>query len=209
MILTSMARETPHSAQIPGIARIMCRERVPCFLNHLRKTDRCRGLVSGFRPIPLTAGGPGQARRFALCNSQSPPRGGTPTGESPRFCPLFREPCFDARSKAFGARARLRRVSPCPTARLQREEYRLRLKRLPPIRRGERFPSFKSSTAETFGALPLTPLARWSNGNSRFRFGEKNCASLTFSLRNGIQRFQERRVDNRGNGSPETVKTIT
>ena len=45
--------------------------------------------------------------------------------------------------KVFGARARLRRVSSCPTARLQRQEYRLRLKRLPPIRPGGWFPPFK------------------------------------------------------------------
>ena len=45
--------------------------------------------------------------------------------------------------KVFGARARRRRVSSCPTARLQRQEYRLRLKRLPPIRPGGWFPPFK------------------------------------------------------------------
>ena len=45
--------------------------------------------------------------------------------------------------KVFGARARLRRVSSCPTARLQRQEYRLRLKRLPPIRPSGWFPPFK------------------------------------------------------------------
>jgi single-strand DNA-binding protein len=35
------------------------------------------------------------------------------------------------------------------------------------------------------------------NGNSRFRFGKKNYASLTFSLQNGIQRFRERRGEQR------------
>src|SRR5271166_6937911 len=45
--------------------------------------------------------------------------------------------------KVFGPRARRRRVSSCPTARLQRQEYRLRLKRLPPIRPGGWFPPFK------------------------------------------------------------------
>ena len=50
MILNAMARRTRYSAQIPGIARIMCRERVLCFLNHLRETDRrSRGLVWGLR----------------------------------------------------------------------------------------------------------------------------------------------------------------
>jgi hypothetical protein len=66
---------------------------------------------------------------------------------------LARVPCKNIQSlmlapKVFGARARLRRVSSCPTAWLQRQEYRLRLKRLPPIRPGGWFPPFKSSTPE-------------------------------------------------------------
>jgi hypothetical protein len=65
---------------------------------------------------------------------------------------LARVPCENIQSlmlapKVFGARACLRRVSSCSTARLHRQEYRLRLKRLPPIRPGGWFP-FKSSTPE-------------------------------------------------------------
>ena len=90
--------------------------------------------------------------------------------------------------KVFGARARRRRVSSCPTARLQRQEYRLRLKRLAPIRPGGWFPPFKSSTPEGLrGSCAYAFLSPWSNGNSRFRFGNKNCALLIFSLQNGIQ----------------------
>ena len=40
-----MASEIPYSAQIAGIARIMCRERFLCFLYHLRKTSGFRGLL--------------------------------------------------------------------------------------------------------------------------------------------------------------------
>jgi hypothetical protein len=61
--------------------------------------------------------------------------------------PTLQDPCFDARSKGFEVEPRPRRVSSFTTAQLQREEYRLRLKRLPPIRQGGRFPpTFKSST---------------------------------------------------------------
>jgi hypothetical protein len=119
MILDAMARRTRYSAQIPGIARIMCRERVLCFLNHLRETDRrSRGLVWGLR------------------------------------CAHFSEThVLMLASKAFELEPRPHRVSSCTTAPLQREEYRLRLKRLPPICQGERFPPFKSSTARSWPAL--------------------------------------------------------
>jgi hypothetical protein len=90
--------------------------------------------------------------------------------------------------KGFGARARRERASSRPTARLQRQEYRLRLKRLPPIRWCGWFPPFKSSTPDGFrGSCAYAYCAPWSNGNLRFRFGNKNCLSLTFSLQNGIQ----------------------
>ena len=119
MILNAMARRTRYSAQIPGVARIMCRERVLCFLNHLRETDRrSRGLVWGLR------------------------------------CAHFSEThVLMLASKAFELEPRPHRVSSCTTAPLQREEYRLRLKRLPPICQGERFPPFNSSTARSWPAL--------------------------------------------------------
>jgi hypothetical protein len=101
--------------------------------------------------------------------------------------------------KVFGARARRRRVSSCPTARLQRQEYRLRLKRLPPIRPGGWFPPFKSSTPEGLrGSCAYAFLSPWSNGNSRFRFGNKNCALLILSLQNGIQQIPGREGENEG-----------
>ena len=118
-ILNAMARRTRYSAQIPLIARIKCRERVLCFLNHLRETDRrSRGLVWGLR------------------------------------CAHFSEThVLMLASKAFELEPRPHRVSSCTTAPLQREEYRLRLKRLPPICQSERFPPFKSSAARSWPAL--------------------------------------------------------
>jgi len=61
--------------------------------------------------------------------------GGTPRIGTPRFCPLREIPVFDARREGFRARTSgVARVPSYPTARLQREEYRLRLKRITPIR---------------------------------------------------------------------------
>src|SRR5271165_4378390 len=140
--------------------------------------------------------------------ASSPPRSGhkPKKRETPRACPLLdrpflmlaREPCS----------ARLRRVSSIPTARLTLKSAVCGLNGLLPTLR--------------FGALHLNPrpsgqgrtllrlrlFAPCSNENSRFRFGKKNCASLTFSLLNGIQRFRERRKKKRPHGSAETATAI-
>jgi hypothetical protein len=104
--------------------------------------------------------------------------------------------------KVFGARARLRRVSSCPTARLQRQEYRLRLKRLPPIRPGGWFPPFKILDPRRFsGLLRLRLSAPWSNGNSRFPFWKQKLRlAHFFSPKRNPTDSWERRGEQRTNG---------
>jgi hypothetical protein len=166
-----MARRTRYSAQIPGIARIMCRERVLCFLNHLRETDRrSRGLR----------------------------------------CAHFSEThVLMLASKAFELEPRPHRVSSCTTAPLQREEHRLRLKRLPPICQGERFP-FKSSTARSWPALlRLRLFAPCRKRKLTFPFWREKLHSFTFSLLNGIQGFRKRNGEKRHMAGAEVATAIT
>ena len=67
------------------------------------------------------------------------------------------------------------------------QEYRLRLKQIPPIRRGGRCPPFKSSPL--FGALAPPPLCAVLKRQLRFRFGEKDEPRGNFSFQNGNQKI--------------------
>src|SRR5271165_1383429 len=177
LILSAVARETPFNAQIPGIVQINCCERVLSLFNHLRKTDRsCNGLVSGLRPIPPEGGRPRQARCFAFALS-SFRRAAAQEHASCLACAHFSE--TQALMLAPKARALGLRLPEC---------------RLVP-RRGF---SAKSTvcglngflpSGEPDGTLHLNPrpsgfprllrfrlFAPCPNGNSRFRFGKKNCA---------------------------------
>jgi hypothetical protein len=124
-----------------------------------------------------------------------PPIGGTPIRETPRFCTRHEYPFFDARPEGFRSSVRLRRMSSHPTARLWRKSTVCGLNRFLP-------------SAEADGALHLNPRPpvrgscssaslRRAKRQLRFRFGNKNCASAHFSLQNGIQRFRERRGEQR------------
>ena len=177
-----MASEIPYSAQIAGIARIMCRERFLCFLNHLRKTDRCsKVLVSKLRPIPRKAGGSRQARRFAFAPCRVRREAAQQQPSRPARAHFSKTHVLMLPPKALKLECRPRRLSSCTTARLQREEYRLRLKRIPPIRQGGRFPPFKSSTPAC-GALALSPLCAVVKRQRTFPFWkEKLCFAHFFS----------------------------
>jgi hypothetical protein len=91
----------------------------------------------------------------AMLASSPPGSGHKPKKhETLRACPFLENRSFDARTGAV-LELGLRRVSSGPTARLQRQEYRLRLKQTTP-NATHRYPLFKSSTA--FRALAPSPL---------------------------------------------------
>src|SRR5215469_15967838 len=75
-----------------------------------------------------------------------------------------------------GSRARLTvGYGLVPQRGSRRQEYRLRLKRLPPIRRRGWFPPFRSSTPESFrGSCAFASLRCGVKENAGFRFGRKN-----------------------------------
>jgi len=180
MILIAVAREIPFTAQIPGIAQIMCSERVLCFLNYLKKSDRSgTGLISGLRAIPPEGGRPRQARCFAFALS-SFRREAAHEHASCLACAHFaKTQVLMLGPKVFGLElweATRSRVSWCTTARLQRQEYRLRRRRPPPIRRAGRCPPFKSATPGLPGPLRFRLFAPCPNGNAGFRCGKKNRA---------------------------------
>jgi hypothetical protein len=111
-----------------------------------------------------------------------PPKGGTPTSDRLRFVYLP-ETCFDARPPS-GLVPPLGGPRPSPTARLRAQEYRLWLKRFPPIRQGGRFPPFKSSTA--FRALAPSPLCAVLKRQLTFPFWKEKLRLAHLSLQNGI-----------------------
>ena len=139
--------------------------------------------------------------------ASSLPRGGCKTKkrETPRACPLFEYPFFDARTASVlepacgGCRLVPRRGSGAKSAVCGLNGP------LPPLRVG----AFHLNPRPRSALLRLCLFAPCSNENSRFRFGKKNCALLTFSLLNGIQRFRERRGERRPHGSAETPTAIT
>jgi hypothetical protein len=141
-----------------------------------------------------------------------PPKGGTPIRETPRFCTHYEYPFFDARPEGFRSSVRLRRMSSRPTARLSRKSTVCGSNGLRPSFAGS--PPFKSSTPDKRGSCSGAPLRRAGNGNSRSRFGKKICASLTFSLQNGIQKILRREGENKGqwpnrNGDGHLTKQLT
>jgi hypothetical protein len=198
MILVAVARETPFTAQIPGIGQIMCSERVLCFLNYLRKSDRSStGLVSGLQAIPPEGGRPRQARCFAFALS-SFRREAAHDHASCLACAHFpKTQVLMLARKAFGLefwRATPPRVSSCTTARLQRQEYRLQLKRPPPIRRAGWCPPFKSSTLGLAGALAFSPFCAVSEQQLTFPFWKEKLrlGLLTFLSKTESKRFLRR-----------------
>ena len=134
-----------------------------------------------------------------------PPKGGTPIRETPRFCTHYEYPFFDARPEGLRSSVRLRRMSSCPTARLSRKSTVCGLNGLRPSFAGS--PPNPRPPGER-GSCARASLRRAGNGNSRSRFGKKNCASLTFSLQNGIQKILRREGENKANGPTETVTAI-
>jgi hypothetical protein len=184
-----MARETFSGAQALGISRIMYWGRVLGLLDHLTATDRCcRRQVSGLQPNSADSqrATPSKAL-LCVCTFQASAERSPAHRHSSRFaCAHISERQFLMLApKAFELEPRPRRVSSSTTARLQREEFLLRLKRFPPIRQGGRFPAFKSSTVRTL--LHLSLLRRTGSENSSFRLGKKICIAHTFYLLNGIQ----------------------
>jgi hypothetical protein len=113
--------------------------------------------------------------------------GGTPRErDSLASAPITNTPFFDARPEVFRSSVRLRRMSSRPTARLWRKSTVCGLNRfLPTLRVG----ALHLNPRPLFGALAPTPLCAVLKRQLRFRFGNKNCASLTFSLQNGIQKI--------------------
>ena len=188
----------------------MCWGRVLCLLDHLTETDRfSKGQVLGPRPIPPTATVP-PSKALDVCTFQRPPREPAHQQASRFAGAHFSEThILMLPPKAFELEPRLRRVSSCGTTRLQREEYRLRLKRLPPVRRGGRFPPLDPRPAvKAVRSCASAFLRRAGNENSCFRLGKKNCASLSFSLPNGIQGFREEKGERRQMAQAETATVI-
>jgi hypothetical protein len=199
MILIAVARETAFTAQIPGIAQIMCSDRVLCFLNYLKKSDRSStGLVSGLRAIPPEGGRQRRATCFAFALS-SFLREAAHGHASCLACAHFpKTQVLMLGPKVFGLElwgATPSRVSWCTTARLQRQEYRLRRKRPPPIRRAGRCPPFKSSTLGLPGALAFPPFLRRVRTATHVPVLERKIApwAAHFSLQNGIQKISPER----------------
>jgi hypothetical protein len=185
-----MTRETFYSVQTTAISRITCWERVLCFLDHLTEDARCSKGHVWDRPFALTVGAKRQSRRPGIALSRVC-REATRQQVSRAACADFSEThLLMLAAKTFELEPRPRRVSSCITPRLPREEYRLRLKRFPPIRQAD---GSHLNPRPRSALLRFRLFASCSNENSRFRFGKRNCASLTFSLLNGIQRFRERR----------------
>ena len=109
-----------------------------------------------------------------------PPKDGKPRSETPRFCAHREHPFFDARLRSAWLAARVRLS---PTALLQHEEYRLRLKPPTPLSCSARgSPRFKSSTrlAASSRLLHRSIFAPCQPDNCRFRFGKKNCNANQF-----------------------------
>ena len=135
----------------------------------------------------------------------APPRGGTPTSDTPRlvylpenlFLMLARE---RARSACGGCR-------PSPTARLQRKSTVCGLSGFLPSAKADG--SLQLNPQPRSALLLLRLFAPCSNGNSRFRFGKKNCASSSLFLsKTESKRFLERRERTKANGPTETVTAI-
>jgi hypothetical protein len=110
---------------------------------------------------------------------------------------------FDARPRA--GSFRLRRISSYSHGAASAQEYRLRLKRLPPIRQAD---GSLHLNPRPLRALAPPPLCAVLNVNSRFRFGKKNCASAHLSLQNGIQKIPGEKGRTKANGPTETVTAI-
>jgi hypothetical protein len=175
----------------------MCSERVLCFLNYLKKSDHSStGLVSGLRAIPPEGGRPRHARCFAFALSSFRWEAAHEHASCLACAHFHEDPSFDAGS-AFGLElwgATPSRVSWCTTARLQRQEYRLRRKRLPPIRRAGRCPPFKSSTPGLPGLLRFRLFAP-SERQRTFPFWKEKSrlGLLTFLSKTESKRFLRRK----------------
>src|SRR5258708_10421513 len=107
----------------------------------------------------------------------------TKTARLARFCTHYEHPFFDARPEGFSE------LGP-PTADVvsshgaaPAQEYRLRLKQIPPIRRGGRCPPLKSSTPCS-GLLLLRLFAPCSNVNCVSVLETKIAPKAHFSLQN-------------------------
>jgi hypothetical protein len=131
---------------------------------------------------------------------------GTPIRETPRFCTHYEYPFFDARPEGFSE------LGP-PTADVvsshgaaPAQEYRLRLKQIPP-NASRRCPPLKSSTPCS-GLLLLRLFAPCSNVNCVSVLETKIAPKPHFSLQNGIQKIPGEKGENKGNGPTETVTAI-
>ena len=130
-----------------------------------------------------------------------PPKGGTPIRETPRFCTHYEYPFFDARSEGSRSSVRLRRMSSWSHGAAPAQEYRLRLKQIPP-NASRRCPPFKSSTPCS-GLLLLRLFAPCSNVNCVSVLERKIAPRLLFSPKRNPKDSPERRGEQRPMAQPK------
>src|SRR5258707_7928880 len=104
-----------------------------------------------------------------------------------RFCTHYKYPFIDARPEGFRSSVRLRRMSSLSHGAASAQEYRLRLKQIPP-NASRRCPPLKSSTPCS-GLLLLRLFAPCSNVNCVSVLETKIAPKAHFSLQNGIQKI--------------------
>ena len=145
--------------------------------------------------LPLSPGANSRLRLKPLLFLRPlPPKVGTPTRETPRFCTHYEYPFFDARPEGFRSSVRLRRMSSRPTARLRRKSTVCGLNGLRPSFAGS--PPFKSSPPCS-GLLLLRLFAPCSNVNCVSVLETKIAPRAHFLSKTESKRFRERRGEQR------------
>ena len=126
------------------------------------------------------------------------PKGGTPIRETPRFCTHYEYPIFDARSEGLRSSVRLRRMSSWSHGAARQQEYRLRLKRPTPIRRGARFPPFNLDPSRQARGSCSHAFLRRAQTATRVPVLERKIAPrLLFLSKTESKRSPERRGEQR------------
>ena len=116
-----------------------------------------------------------------------------------RFCTHYEYPIFDARSEGLRSSVRLRRMSSWSHGAARQQEYRLRLKRPTPIRRGGRFPPFKSSTRlGKLAALARTPFCAMLKRQLAFPFWKEKLRLAYFFSPKRNPKDPRREGENKG-----------
>src|SRR5258708_17150064 len=164
--------------------------------------------------LPLSPGANSRLRLKPLLFLRPLPlqRRHTKSARLARFCTHYEYPFFDARAEGFSE------LGP-PTADVvsshgaaPAQEYRLRLKQIPP-NASRRCPPFKSSTP-LLGLLLLRLFAPCSNVNCVSLFETKISPRAHFSLQHRIQKILRREGENKGqwpnrNGDGHSTKQQT